>query len=120
MAGSNMKIKVLAGFLIATALLFATLVRPQSAAPQPADAAQREFGKQAFTSHCGKCHDADAAKKLPDGSTLLARLAASKDPKARLATRTKSLSEQEARGIDLYMENLIAAFKAGQKPPADR
>jgi mono/diheme cytochrome c family protein len=115
-----MKIRVLAVLFIATAGLFSTLVRPQSTAPQSADAAQRELGKQAFTSHCGKCHDADAAKKLPDGTTLVARLAANKDPKARLATRTKSLSEQEARSIDVYMEDLIAAFKAAQKAPADR
>ena len=32
------------------------------------DAALRDLGKQVFTNQCGKCHDADAAKKLPDGS----------------------------------------------------
>lgn len=102
--------------LVPVAFLFvATLCQSQSAGSQPGDPAQRELGKQAFTSHCGKCHDADAAKKLPDGSSLIARLAANKDPKARLATRTKSLSEQEARGIDAYMEDLIAAFKAERK-----
>jgi mono/diheme cytochrome c family protein len=114
-----MKTKSFAVVSVALLLLFALPSRTQSSAPQSADTAQRELGKQAFTSHCGKCHDADAAKKLPDGSTLVARLAANKDPKARLATRTKSLSEQEARGIDVYMEDLIAAFKAAQKPPAD-
>jgi hypothetical protein len=30
-------------------------------------------------------HDADASKKLPDGTTLLDRLAKNKDPETRLA-----------------------------------
>jgi mono/diheme cytochrome c family protein len=116
-----MKIGVFALVPGALLLLSAVSSPTQSSPSQAAEASQREIGKQAFTSHCGKCHDADAAKRLPDGTTLLARLAANKDPKARLATRTKSLSEQEARGIDLYMEDLIARFQAAQKnPPAPR
>ena len=115
-----MKTKPLALVPSALLLLSAVALPAQSAPPASNDAALRDVGKQAFVSHCGKCHDADAAKKLPDGSTLLARLAANPDPKARLATRTKKLSEQEARGIDLYMEGLIAAFKASQKPQAGR
>jgi mono/diheme cytochrome c family protein len=100
------------------------LVMPQwaqSPAPQPKEAALREQGKQIFVSQCAKCHDADAAKKLPDGTTLLARLAANKDPKARLATRLKNMSEQDGRGVVVYMEELIARFRTAQKtPPADR
>ena len=113
--------RTLTVFSIATALLVAIPQWAQSPSPQPNDAALREQGKQVFASQCGKCHDADAAKKLPDGSTLLARLAASKDPKARLATRLKNMSEQDGRGVVLYMEDSIARFRAAQKTSvADR
>jgi mono/diheme cytochrome c family protein len=103
--------------LIAIAVFFAIPHRAQSPVPQPVDAALREQGKQVFASRCGKCHDADAAKKLPDGTTLLARLAGSKDPKALLATRLKSMSEQDGREVALYMEDLLARFRAAQKTP---
>jgi mono/diheme cytochrome c family protein len=56
-------------------------------------------GKAIFTSRCGTCHDADASKKLPDGTTLLGRLAKNKDPEARLATRLKN--EQERHQVFL-------------------
>jgi mono/diheme cytochrome c family protein len=79
---------------------------------QGADPAVLERGKQIFTSHCGKCHDANAAKVLPDGTTLLARLAANKDPNARLATRLKSMPEQDGRAVALYVDYLIAQFRA--------
>jgi mono/diheme cytochrome c family protein len=101
--------------LLAAALFFA--IQPWVQAPSQStadDAALRDLGRQVFTSQCGKCHDADAAKKLPDGSTLLARLAASQDIKARLATRTKKMSAQEARGIDLYVEDLVARYRSAQ------
>jgi mono/diheme cytochrome c family protein len=92
----------------------------QSPASSSSDAALREQGRLVFTDKCGKCHDADAAKKLPDGSTLLGRLAARKDPQAKLATRLKSMSEQDARGVALYMEGLLARFRAAQNNSAPR
>jgi mono/diheme cytochrome c family protein len=114
-------LKAPALLFIAIAVFFAIPHRAQSPAPQPADAALREQGKQVFASRCGQCHDADASKKLPDGTTLLTRLTASKDPKALLATRLKSMSEQDGRGVALYMEDLLARFRAAQKiPSADR
>jgi mono/diheme cytochrome c family protein len=108
-----------------TTVAFALLLIPrwsgaQSSATSPSDAALREQGRQVFTAQCGKCHDADAAKKLPDGSTLLERLAARQDPQAKLATRLKSMSEQDARGVSLYMEELIANFRAAQKTSAQK
>ncbi|HVG90606.1 MAG TPA: hypothetical protein VNB54_03860, partial [Alphaproteobacteria bacterium] len=42
--------------------------------------ATNDQGKAIFSGRCGKCHDADASKKLPDGTTLLARLVRNKDP----------------------------------------
>jgi mono/diheme cytochrome c family protein len=106
---------------VAAALLLVIPQWAQSPSPQPNEAALRQQGKQVFVSQCAKCHDADAAKKLPDGSTLVARLAANKDPKARLATRLKNMSEQDSRGVVLYMEDLIARFRTAQKTPrADR
>jgi mono/diheme cytochrome c family protein len=110
--------KALAFVFIAIAFLSAIPHRAQTPAPQPADAALREQGKQVFTGRCGKCHDADATKKLPDGTTLLERLAASKDPKALLATRLKSMSEQDGRGVALYMEDLLARVRTAQKTSA--
>ncbi len=58
-----------------------------------------------FTSRCATCHDADASKKLPDGTTLLGRLAKNKDPETRLATRLKN--EQERHQVFLYLQPMI-------------
>ena len=104
------------GITLLTAAVFVG-VQPRAQSPSQAaadDAALRDLGKQVFTSQCGKCHDADAAKKLPDGSTLLARLAASKDMKTLLSTRTKKMSVQDAQGVHLYVEELVAKYRAAQ------
>jgi len=87
----------------------------QSSSSLPGDVGLREHGRQVFADKCGTCHDADAAKKLPDGSTLLERLAARQDPQVKLATRLKSMSEQDARGVSLYMEGLIEQFRVAKK-----
>jgi len=62
-------------------------------------------GKAIFSGRCGKCHDDDASKKLPDGTTLLGRLAKNKDPETRLATRLKN--EQERHQVFLYLQPMI-------------
>jgi mono/diheme cytochrome c family protein len=104
--------------MIALSIFFAIPARTQSPSPPAGtDASLRNLGKQVFTNRCGKCHDADASKKLTDGSTLLSRLAANKDPKALLGTRLKSMGPENARGVALYVEELTAAFRAAQKPP---
>jgi len=105
--------------MIALSVLLAILGWPQSQSSAPAgdNSSLRDLGKQVFTTRCGKCHDADASKKLADGSTLLSRLAASKDPKALLGTRLKSMSPEDARGVALYVEELTAAFRTAQKTP---
>lgn len=72
--------------------------------PQESSAANDQ-GKAIFSGRCAKCHDADASKKLPDGTTLLARLAKNKDPETRLATRLKN--EQERHQVFLYLQPLI-------------
>lgn len=104
---------LLAVFPAAVALLLATPNGAQTSSSQ-ADHAVRERGKQVFTTHCGKCHDADAAKPLPDGTTLLGRLAANKDPNARLATRLKSMPEQDGQALVFYVDDLIAQFQTAQ------
>jgi|SRR5215813_2572332 len=117
--------RLLAGLAGYVALSFVFLLVPLSTslsswgqsparASAPSDSTLRERGRQVFTEKCGSCHDADAAKKLSDGSTLLGRLAARKDPQAKLGTRLKSMSEQDARGVSLYMEDLLARFRAAQ------
>jgi mono/diheme cytochrome c family protein len=76
-----------------------------AAQTQAAASATNDPGKAIFTSRCAKCHDTDASRKLPDGTTLLARLAKNKDPETRLATRLKN--EQERRQVFLYLQPMI-------------
>jgi len=71
---------------------------------QPAPDASE--GKKIFAAAgCAKCHDADGSKKLADGTTLLSRLAKTKDPEARLGTRLKN--EQERHQVFLYLQPMI-------------
>lgn len=109
-----MKLRAPAILFIAASLLIAIPHRAQSPALPPADASLLEQGKQVFANKCAQCHAADAFRKLPDGTTLLTRLAASKDAKALLSTRLKSMSEQDARAVALYVEGLLARFRARQ------
>jgi mono/diheme cytochrome c family protein len=76
-----------------------------TAQTQAATSATNDQGKAIFNGRCGKCHDADASKKLSDGTTLLTRLAKNKDPESRLATRLKN--EQERHQVFLYLQPLI-------------
>ncbi len=76
-----------------------------TAQTQPTASTSNDQGKAIFSGRCGKCHDADASKKLPDGTTLLARLAKNKDPETRLATRLKN--EQERHQVFLYLQPMI-------------
>ena len=69
------------------------------------NAALLEQGKKIFVARCAKCHDNDATKKLPDGTTLLERLAKIKDPEARLGTRLKDPLERHA--VMLYVDSLL-------------
>jgi mono/diheme cytochrome c family protein len=93
----------------------------QRSAPAPlGDVSLQEQGRKVFVSHCGKCHDEDANKKLPDGTTLISRLAVSKDPKALLATRLKSMSEADRRGVSLYMDGLLARRRSPEGDAGSR
>ena len=87
------------------------------------DAALRVQGKKIFVGRCAQCHDDDGSKKLPDGTTLLQRLAKSKDSEARLRTRLKN--PQERHSVTLYMEEILTRLHfspAGQSasPAAPR
>jgi mono/diheme cytochrome c family protein len=96
-----MKFPLLLGFTL-TCIAFAFA---SSENASRSDAALRQQGKNIFVERCAKCHDADAAKKLPDGTTLLQRLAASKDLEARLGTRLKQ--PQERHAVTVYIESLM-------------
>jgi mono/diheme cytochrome c family protein len=88
---------------------------PQGAKPASSPVApttDSDRGKDIFVNRCAKCHDQDANKKLPDGTTLLLRLANSKDPEARLGTRIKSVEER--REVMLYVQSLIAQLRSSQ------
>jgi mono/diheme cytochrome c family protein len=96
-------------------LVLLALMPQQGAKPGPAVAettAAYVQGKSIFVSRCAKCHDADGNKKLPDGTTLLLRLAKNKDPEARLATRLKI--EQERHEVMLYLQPLLARPRSSQ------
>jgi mono/diheme cytochrome c family protein len=89
------------------------------AAQTPATAsATTDQGKAIFSGRCGKCHDADASKKLPDGTTLLARLAKNKDPETRLATRLKN--DQERHQVFLYLQPMIERERLSGTGKAER
>ena len=88
------------------AFLISLQVLADSAAPsETKNAAILEQGKQIFVARCAKCHDNDANKKLPDGTTLLGRLAKSKDPEARLGSRLKD--PQERHAVMIYVDSLL-------------
>jgi mono/diheme cytochrome c family protein len=109
----------LAILLLTAALAGANLDWAQSSSASSQDQAVRDRGKQLFSSKCAQCHDVDASKKLPDGTTLLARLAVNKDPRARLMTRLNKISDEDARAVIFYVEELVAHYRAGQKTSAD-
>jgi len=75
-------------------------------------AASNDQGKSVFSAQCGKCHDADGSKRLHDGTTLLGRLAKSKDPETRLGTRLKN--EQERRQVFLYLQPMIERERSSE------
>jgi mono/diheme cytochrome c family protein len=90
-------------------------------AQQPFSSADNgDQGKNIFVSRCAKCHDADASRKLPDGTNLLGRLAKSADPKTLLATRLKDQRERDA--VMGYLLPLIERWRApvsGALTPAE-
>jgi mono/diheme cytochrome c family protein len=71
-----------------------------------------ESGKRIFVSRCAKCHDEDAAKKLPDGTSLVQRLAESKDPDALADTRLKRMSEGDRQAVHTYLNELIRRYRS--------
>lgn len=89
-----------------------------AAQTQAATSAANDQGKAIFSGRCGKCHDADGGKKLPDGTTLLARLAKNKDPEMRLATRLKN--EQERHQVFLYLQPMIERERSSASGRAER
>ena len=91
-----------------TLIIFVSMIAallPLQAVVQQKETLANGPGKLIFTSRCGTCHDADASKKLPNGTTLLARLAKNKDPETRLSTRLKN--EQERHQVFLYLQPMI-------------
>jgi mono/diheme cytochrome c family protein len=98
--------------MLLAALLQQQGVRP-GASPAPAGAVSGR-GKDIFISRCAKCHDQDANKKLPDGTTLLQRLAKSKDPEARLGTRIQNA--QDRHEVMLYVQELMTRARSSQEP----
>jgi mono/diheme cytochrome c family protein len=92
-------------------IYFASLIAVITAAVQVSSAQQgspadmKEAGHKIFVERCAKCHDENAAKLLPDGTSLVLRLARSKDPLELLATRLKN--EEERRAVMLYLQPML-------------
>jgi mono/diheme cytochrome c family protein len=83
------------------------------AAQQPPDTTgPYELGRRIFVSRCAKCHDEDASKKLPDGTTLVERLAESKDPDALADTRLKQMSEGDRQAVHRYLNELVKRYRS--------
>jgi hypothetical protein len=76
-----------------------------SSAQQGSPAEMKEAGHKIFVERCAKCHDENAAKVLPDGTSLVQRLARSKNPAELLATRLKN--EGERRAVMLYLQPML-------------
>lgn len=74
-----------------------------------------EQGKNIFAARCAKCHDTDANKKLPDGSTLLGRLAKVQDPEVLLGTRLKDPKERHA--VTIYIESRLKTMQSSSRVP---
>ena len=87
----------------------------RAASQQSHDAtASYERGKRIFGGNCAKCHDEDAAKKLPDGTSLVQRLAVSKDPDALAGTRLKKMSAEDREAVLAYLNVLIQRYQSAK------
>ena len=85
------------------------------AAQQSPDATRPyELGRRIFVSRCAKCHDEDAAKKLADGTSLVQRLAESKDPDSLAGTRLKRMSEGDREAVRAYLNELIRRYRSSK------
>jgi mono/diheme cytochrome c family protein len=108
----------------ATRFVMASRVLAAQQSPDPTG--PYELGRRIFVSRCAKCHDEDAAKKLPDGTSLVQRLAESKDPDALAGTRLKRMSEGDREAVRAYLNELIRRYRSSKpsngqsKSPADK
>lgn len=100
--------------LLACAISIQATAADSAAASAPKNTAMLEQGKKIFVARCAKCHDDNASKKLPDGTTLLGRLEQTKDPEARLGTRLKD--PQERHAVMLYVDSLLARLRSEAGP----
>ena len=94
---------------IALASIFA-IASDKTVQSDSRETAVRAQGKKIFVSRCAQCHDDNASKKLPDGTTLLKRLEKRKDLEARLQTRLKN--PEESHAVALYMNDLLGRSPA--------
>jgi mono/diheme cytochrome c family protein len=108
--GAIMKLSI---SLLAVFVSLPAVTADSATASKAANAALLEQGKKIFITRCAKCHDNDANKKLPDGTTLLGRLAKIQDPEARLGTRLKDPEERHA--VMIYVESLLKSLQSSRQ-----
>ena len=70
------------------------------------------LGKKVFVARCSSCHGEDATKGLPDGTSLVERLAGKNYLKAALAGRLRKLPENEQHAVLLYVNSLVESFRS--------
>ena len=115
-AASNYPVEAIMKLPIPLLAVFVCLpaIAADSTTPSNAtNAALLEEGKKIFVTRCAKCHDNDASKKLPDGTTLLGRLAKTQDPEARLGTRLKDPHERHA--VMIYVDSLLKSSQSASR-----
>jgi mono/diheme cytochrome c family protein len=78
----------------------------------PAVQPSAELGRKLFTEKCGSCHDGDAAKRLPDGTTLVDRLAARPDVRTAAASRLRKFTAPQQDALVAYLTHLEERRKA--------
>lgn len=99
--------------LLAVFLSLPAVASNSATSTSATNAALLEQGKKIFVTRCAKCHDNDADRKLPDGTTLLERVAKMQDREARLGTRLKD--PQERHAVMIYVDSLLKSLQSSTK-----
>jgi mono/diheme cytochrome c family protein len=91
------------------------------AADQPLSEQERArllaSGKELFTARCARCHDERGDKPLKTGPPLNERGLSSGQIARAVSGRLRDKTEEERRGVTLYISSLMKAKDSEQKAP---
>jgi mono/diheme cytochrome c family protein len=103
-AGSVLLI-VSALFLVATA---DDAQPPKPQAPPAEEMARlRAIGRDLFVARCGRCHDADGSKPLPQGPPLNQRKVSADRLTRMLNSRLKDVTDEQRRAVKLHITSFM-------------